>query len=266
MLADSGARLVLAQRDLAALLPDSSPPALFLDDAPRWAPGGRAEVPDDAAAYVIYTSGSTGRPKGVVNTHRGVVNRLHWMQRELALGPADVVLQKTPASFDVSVWEFFWPLVTGARLVLARPGGHRDPAYLRQVIETCGVTVAHFVPSMLAASSPRLPGGAPCATLRHIVCSGEELPADLARRCVAALPEAALHNLYGPTEAAVDVTAWQCTPAALAGLSRVPIGRPIANVRLHVLDARRRELPVGVPGELYIGGVQVARGYHRRRG
>ncbi|HLK77003.1 MAG TPA: amino acid adenylation domain-containing protein [Streptosporangiaceae bacterium] len=266
MLADSGARLVLAQRDLAALLPDSSPPALFLDDAPRWAPGGRAGVPDDAAAYLIYTSGSTGRPKGVVNAHRGVVNRLHWMQRELAIGPADVVLQKTPASFDVSVWEFFWPLVTGARLVMARPGGHRDPAYLCQVIETCGVTVAHFVPSMLASFLAELPGGAPCATLRHIVCSGEELPADLARRCVTALPGAALHNLYGPTEAAVDVTAWQCAPAALDGLSRVPIGAPAANVRVHILDARRRELPVGAPGELHIGGVQVARGYHRRPG
>ncbi|MFF5229298.1 amino acid adenylation domain-containing protein [Dactylosporangium sp. NPDC000521] len=215
------------------------------------------------AAYVIYTSGSTGRPKGVPNAHRGVVNRLTWMQERFHLTAGDVVLQKTPAGFDVSVWEFFWPLVIGARLVLATPGGHRDAAYLRALIDREGVTVLHFVPSMLAAflAEETIPAG---ATLRAVVCSGEELPADLARRCLAALPGAELHNLYGPTEAAIDVSAWAVTAAALGDAHRVPIGAPVANTTLHVLDDRLRPQPVGVPGELHIGGVQVALGYLRR--
>jgi amino acid adenylation domain-containing protein len=271
MLADSGARVVLAQRQLAGLLPSTadSPPLLVTDDAAQWparddAPG--PGVAEDGAAYLIYTSGSTGQPKGVINTHRGVVNRLRWMQQALRLDAGDVVLQKTPASFDVSVWEFFWPLLTGARLVLARPGGHRDPAYLRQAIESSGVTVLHFVPSMLAAFLADAGEGelARCASIRAIVCSGEELPAELARRCLNLLPRASLHNLYGPTEAAIDVTAWSCTAAALDGRTRVPIGAPISNVRVHILDGQRRELPVGAAGELHIGGIQVARGYHRR--
>jgi amino acid adenylation domain-containing protein len=276
MLTDSGARLVLAQRHLAGALPASGPPVLFLDDAAQWPDAGDAAawpaVPPGAAAYLIYTSGSTGRPKGVVNTHRGVVNRLEWMQSALPIGPGDAVLQKTPASFDVSAWEFFWPLITGARLALARPGGHRDPAYLREAIESFGVTVAHFVPSMLAgfladlAAAGGQAGAARCATIRHIVCSGEELPAELARSCLATLPWASLHNLYGPTEAAIDVTAWRCGPGELAGRHRVPIGAPVSNVRVHILDRRLRELPIGAPGELHIGGVQVARCYHNRPG
>ncbi|WP_433223095.1 amino acid adenylation domain-containing protein [Dactylosporangium sp. CS-047395] len=210
-------------------------------------------------AYVIYTSGSTGRPKGVPNGHRGVVNRLTWMQERFRLGPGDVVLQKTPAGFDVSVWEFFWPLITGARLVLAKPGGHRDAAYLRALMDREAVTVAHFVPSMLAVFlAEETPYGG--AALRAIVCSGEELPADLARRCLAAFP-AELHNLYGPTEAAIDVSAWHVTAEALGDAHRVPIGGPVANTTLHVLDERLRPQPVGVPGELHIGGVQVAEGY-----
>ncbi|WP_433064940.1 non-ribosomal peptide synthetase/MFS transporter [Dactylosporangium sp. CS-033363] len=225
------------------------------------APGGSQPVGATAGdtAYVIYTSGSTGRPKGVPNGHRGVVNRLTWMQERFRLGPGDVVLQKTPAGFDVSVWEFFWPLVTGARLVLAKPGGHRDAAYLRALMDREGVTVVHFVPSMLAVFlADETPYGA--AALRAIVCSGEELPADLARRCLAALP-AELHNLYGPTEAAIDVSAWHVTAAALGDAARVPIGAAVANTALHVLDDRLRPQPVGVPGELHIGGVQVAEGY-----
>ena len=276
MLADSGARVVLAQRHLAGLVPAPGPPVMFLEDAWQWPAaddaGHEPTVAEDAAAYLIYTSGSTGRPKGVLNTHRGVVNRLEWMQSELRIGPGDVVLQKTPASFDVSVWEFFWPLITGAQLALARPGGHRDPAYLRQAIESFGVTVLHFVPSMLASflSDIETAGGqaqaARCGTVRHIVCSGEELPAELARTTVITLPWASLRNLYGPTEAAIDVTAWRCTAAALDGCFRVPIGAPASNVRVHVLDRRLREQPIGAPGELHIGGVQVARCYHRRPG
>ena len=217
-------------------------------------------------AYVIYTSGSTGRPKGVLNTHRGIVNRLHWMQRRYRLGADDVVLQKTPASFDVSVWEFFWPLLAGARMVLARPGGHKDAAYLRDLIRAQGVTTVHFVPSMLSvflAEEDAEEDSERCQVLRRIICSGEELPADVAARCLQTLP-AELHNLYGPTEAAIDVSAWQCTPDALAGRARVPIGGPIQNLRLYVLDSRMRAVPVGVPGELFLGGVGLARGYLRR--
>ncbi|HEX6755516.1 MAG TPA: amino acid adenylation domain-containing protein [Mycobacteriales bacterium] len=268
MLADSGAAALLTQRALV----DALPPAggvLLLDDPAAWTDRSTVDpgvsVPAGAPAYLIYTSGSTGRPKGVPNAHRGIVNRLAWMQDRFSLGPGDVVLQKTPASFDVSVWEFFWPLLTGATLVLAKPGGHRDPAYLRELIDRHGVTTVHFVPSMLAAFLAEAEPGA-CPSLRRIVCSGEELPLELASRCLAALPHAELHNLYGPTEAAVDVTAYECTPAGLAGLTRVPIGAPVPNTTVHVLDPRGARVPVGAVGELHLGGVQVALGYHRRPG
>jgi amino acid adenylation domain-containing protein len=274
MLADSGARVVLAQRHASDLLPEPGPPVWYLDDAPGWPAGAagrdRPAARADSAAYLIYTSGSTGHPKGVINTHRGLLNRLDWMRSALSFDAADVVLQKTPASFDVSVWEFFLPLITGASLALAEPGGHRDPGYLRAAIESFGVTVIHFVPSMLnafladAEEADDDARAASCATVRHIVCSGEELPAALARRCLEALPRASLHNYYGPTEAAIDVTAWPVTLSALAGRSRVPIGGPVSNVRMYVLDDQLRQVPVGAVGELHIGGVQVARGYHRR--
>ncbi|GAA3269238.1 amino acid adenylation domain-containing protein [Dactylosporangium vinaceum] len=220
----------------------------------------------DDIAYVIYTSGSTGRPKGVPNTHRALLNRLDWMQRRFGLGPGDAVLQKTPAGFDVSVWEFFWPLMAGARLVLAAPGGHRDAEYLRDLIRAEQVTTVHFVPSMLAVFLAT-EDVADCTSLRTIVCSGEALPADLARRCLATFRAGhpvSLHNLYGPTEAAIDVSAWHCDGDALAGLARVPIGAPIQNVALYVLDDHLRPAPVGVPGQLFIAGIALARGYHRR--
>ncbi|MEU4411537.1 amino acid adenylation domain-containing protein, partial [Streptosporangium sp. NPDC023963] len=209
-------------------------------------------------AYVIYTSGSTGRPKGVTLAHRGVVNRLAWMQHAYRLTPADRVVQKTPFGFDVSVWEFFWPLLEGAALVVARPGGHRDPAYLAELIQRERVTVAHFVPSMLRVfvADPAARG---CASLRAVVCSGEALPADLRDRFHALLP-IPLHNLYGPTEASIDVTAFTCEPGAASG-GVVPIGAPVWNTRAFVLDARLRPVPAGVPGELYLAGVQLARGY-----
>ncbi|MFI6078145.1 amino acid adenylation domain-containing protein [Actinoplanes sp. NPDC051343] len=211
-------------------------------------------------AYVIYTSGSTGTPKGVAVEHAGIVNRLRWMQDAYALTGADRVLQKTPAGFDVSVWEFFWPLTVGATLVIARPDGHRDPAYLAELIRRERITTVHFVPSMLTAF---LPEGRACATLRRIICSGEALPAALAGRCRGLLPDAALHNLYGPTEASVDVTAW---PAARGtGSGTVPIGGPLANTRVTVLDGCLRPVPAGVPGELYLSGVQLARGYRGRQ-
>jgi amino acid adenylation domain-containing protein/non-ribosomal peptide synthase protein (TIGR01720 family) len=224
-----------------------------------------AGLPDgpgpDNLAYVIYTSGSTGRPKGACLAHAGVVNRLLWMQRAYPIGPGDAVLQKTPFSFDVSVWELFWPLMVGARLVMARPGGHRDAAYLAATIREHRISVVHFVPSMLSQflQEPSIRG---LTSLRHVICSGEALPSDVAKRAMELLP-GTLENLYGPTEASVDVSAYRCRPDAL---TTVPIGRPIANTSLYVLTDDLRMAPEGVPGELYIGGIQLARGYYRRPG
>ncbi|MFE9839140.1 amino acid adenylation domain-containing protein [Streptomyces sp. NPDC005551] len=208
-------------------------------------------------AYVIYTSGSTGRPKGVSVPHRAIVNRLLWMQDTYPLTGDDRVLQKTPVGFDVSVWEFFWPLISGATLVLARPGGHRDPACLARVLREHRITTAHFVPSVLDAFLAE-PGAARCADLRRVFSSGEVLPRGTADRFHALLPRAELHNLYGPTEAAVDVTHHRCVPGARGP---VPIGRPVWNTRLYVLDAALQPCPPGVPGELYLAGAQLASGY-----
>jgi natural product biosynthesis luciferase-like monooxygenase protein/amino acid adenylation domain-containing protein len=220
----------------------------------------RTSVSPDNVAYMIYTSGSTGTPKGAMNTHRAIVNRLLWMQETYALTPADRVLQKTPFSFDVSVWEFFWPLLSGARLILARPEEHRDSAYLVALIAAQQITTLHFVPSMLQVflEQPHLTR---CASLRHVICSGEALPYTLQERFFARL-DAELHNLYGPTEAAVDVSWWACVPGDPRQV--VPIGHPIANIQLYVLDPHMQPVPIGVPGELHIGGVGLARGYLNR--
>ncbi|MEV0002879.1 amino acid adenylation domain-containing protein [Micromonospora sp. NPDC050980] len=267
MVTDADAPVVLVQSHLRDVLPATAATALDLDDATVWADQPTTDPASLAGpehlAYVIYTSGSTGRPKGVPNTHRGIVNRLDWMQKAYGLGADDAVLQKTPASFDVSVWEFFWPLRTGARLVLAKPGGHKDAGYLRDLLVAERITTAHFVPSMLTVYLAE--DGVEAATaLRRVICSGEELPLTSAVDFTARLPWCGLHNLYGPTEAAIDVTAWACEPARLAEVTAVPIGAPIANLRLHVLDAAGAVCPVGVAGELHIGGVGLARGYHRR--
>ncbi|WP_420127104.1 non-ribosomal peptide synthase/polyketide synthase [Longimicrobium sp.] len=269
MLEDSGVAVLLTQERLRGILPASEVPVLDVDGAWDSVAGESAEnlapaVTPSNVAYVIYTSGSTGRPKGVMNQHRGVVNRLVWMQAHFGIGPDDVVLQKTPSSFDVSVWEFFWPLQQGARLVMARPDGHRDPAYLRDVIEREGVTTLHFVPSMLQPFVEAVEAGR-CGSLRHVVCSGEALPPALVRRFYDRFAgPVVLTNLYGPTEAAVDVSWWTCPRDEAADV--VPIGRPVWNTQLYVLDAALKPVPVGVPGELYIGGVQVARGYQGRAG
>ncbi|MFG2167300.1 non-ribosomal peptide synthetase/MFS transporter [Micromonospora chersina] len=267
MVTDADAPVVLVQEHLRDVLPATAATVLALDDATVWADQPATDPVPTAGpehlAYVIYTSGSTGRPKGVPNTHRGIVNRLDWMQKTYGLGADDAVLQKTPASFDVSVWEFFWPLRTGARLVLAKPGGHKDAGYLRDLLVAERITTAHFVPSMLTVFLAE--EGVEAATaLRRVICSGEELPLASAVDFTARLPWCGLHNLYGPTEAAIDVTAWHCDPARLAEVTGVPIGAPIANLRLHVLDPAGAECPVGVAGELHIGGVGLARGYHRR--
>jgi amino acid adenylation domain-containing protein len=264
MLSDAAPAAVLTQRRLLDVLPETGKQPMLLDDDLRGEPTGNPEplAGPDNAAYVIYTSGSTGRPKAVVTSHRSICNRLHWMQRQYALTSEDMVLQKTPVSFDVSVWELFWPLITGAGLTVARPGGHKDAGYLRDLIATAGITTVHFVPSMLAAFLAE-DDIERCTSLRRVICSGEELPADLARRFVG-LFSAELHNLYGPTEAAIDVSHWHCRPELLDGLARVPIGHPIDNIRLYVLDDAMRLVPPGVPGELHIGGAGLARGYLRR--
>ncbi|WP_416381956.1 amino acid adenylation domain-containing protein [Nocardia cyriacigeorgica] len=219
----------------------------------------RAPLRPSNTAYVIFTSGSTGRPKGVAVSHGAIVNRLVWMQSAYQLDASDVVLQKTPATFDVSVWEFFWPLQIGARLVVAKPDGHRDPAYLAEIITAEGVTVTHFVPSMLAVFVADA-AAAQCDSLRMVFASGEALSPKPAHR-LRELTGAALHNLYGPTEAAVDVTFHEVTDA---DTDTVPIGAPVYNTQVYVLDARLRPVPVGVAGELYLAGTQLARGYVAR--
>lgn len=210
--------------------------------------------------YVIYTSGSTGQPKGAMNVHAGVCNRLLWMQRQYGLNESDRVLQKTAFTFDVSVWEFFWPLLTGARLVLARPGGHQDPDYVSAIIQSSRITTLHFVPSMLSVwlESEAVRG---CTTLKRVICSGEALSLELQKKFHSKL-RAELHNLYGPTEASIDVTFWHCTDDARRGY--VPIGAPIANTQVYVLDRALQPVPVGVKGELYLSGAGLARGYLAR--
>ena len=222
-------------------------------------PPARATGPQHLA-YMIYTSGSTGRPKGALNTQAGIVNRLLWMQDTFPLHSGDRVLQKTPMSFDVSVWEFFWPLMTGATLVLARPGGHLDSAYLAELIQRERITTLHFVPSMLQVFLES-PASVRCRGLRRVFVSGEALSPQLAQACVERLP-AELHNLYGPTEAAVDVTWWPCPRDRR--IEQVPIGRPVANTQIHVVDRGGRLCVPGLPGEICIGGVQVGLGYWRR--
>jgi len=271
MISDSGLGLLLTQRAVRERLnqhlpPDDACTVLELDVLDT---SGESQLRPDVQihsenlAYVIYTSGSTGRPKGAANRHGALFNRLAWMQAAYRLDATDTVLQKTPFSFDVSVWEFFWPLMFGARLAVAGPGDHRDPARLVELIDRFKVTTLHFVPPMLQAFIASLDGdGAVCVSLRQIICSGEALPATLQDRALQRLSQVQLHNLYGPTEAAIDVTHWTCQ----AGDPVVPIGRPIANVSTHVLDQSMNRLPVGVAGELYLGGAGLARGYLNRPG
>src|SRR5215213_11544115 len=192
-----------------------------------------------------------------MNRHRAIANRLLWMQAQYGLTADDRVLQKTPLSFDVSVWELFWPLLTGARLVIARPEGHKDSNYLVELIREQAVTTLHFVPSMLRIWLEQRELKS-CRSLRRVICSGEALTLEHQERFFARL-DAELHNLYGPTEAAVDVTFWACERQGSHGT--VPIGHPVANTQIHLLDRELRPVPVGIPGELYIGGVQLARGY-----
>ncbi len=264
-LADTEAPVLLTQERLLGDLPEHDGRVIRLDR--DWAEIARESeanpesgVTAENLAYVIYTSGSTGQPKGAMNTHRGICNRLLWMQEAYKLTEEDRVLQKTPFSFDVSVWEFFWPLLTGARLVVARPGGHQDSAYLVNMIADQQITTLHFVPSMLQVFLEDL-GVETCISLKRVFCSGEALPTALQEHFFARLG-AELYNLYGPTEAAVDVTFWACERDS--SRQTIPIGRPIANTQIYILDSHLELIPIGVPGELCIGGVGVARGYLNR--
>jgi len=268
MVTDSRAGLVLADAASVGRLPPTGATVIALEDALEEARSSEAAGPvpsgsPDDAAYVIYTSGSTGLPKGVVVEHRSVVNRLHWMQRAYPIGADDIILHKTPTAFDVSVWELFWWLIEGATVCLLGPRAERDPGAIVEAIDRHRVTVMHFVPTMLGAfldfagvagSAPRL------ASLRRVFASGEAL----GRHHVSAFHTLGTHaelvNLYGPTEATVDVSHRRTS----ADDAVVPIGQAIDNIRLYVVDAAGRELPVGMPGELYIAGVGLARGYLHR--
>jgi amino acid adenylation domain-containing protein len=274
MVEDSGAQVVLVQGRWGGSLAgvSESVRVVVLEEEAQWsgrpATNPKREeigVSERNVAYVIYTSGSTGLPKGVMNHHQGVVNRLQWMQEAYQLNAADAVLQKTPYSFDVSVWEFFWPLLAGARLVMAKPEGHKDAEYLRAIVAEERITNMHFVPSMLQVfleegwGRGKEEGGKEEIGLKRVICSGEALGRGVVRRFQELLPGTELHNLYGPTEAAVEVTAWRCVE--LEEGRSVPIGRPIANTRIYILEGSGGLSPIGVWGEIHIAGIQVAWGY-----
>jgi amino acid adenylation domain-containing protein/FkbM family methyltransferase len=264
LLEDSGAPLLLTVRRLAVGLTGVAAEVLHLDSEPESAgepvrPAAGGVTPDNLA-YVIYTSGSSGRPKGVAVPHRAIANRLLWMQERFPLEAEDRLLQKTSFSFDASIWEIFMPLFSGVRLVLARPEGHKDSAYLAEAIRRHDVTVVQFVPSVLQVMVEE-PAFARCASLRRVFCGGEALPAELQKRFFGLL-DADLHNLYGPTETSIDATSWPCRTGASGAIA--PIGRPISNMQVFLLDGQLDLVPFGLPGELFIGGVGLARGYFGR--
>jgi len=265
MISDTRVSVLLTQRHLVDRLPEHGANVICLDAEWDAIDVESTQNPDKSArpenlAYIIYTSGSTGKPKGVMNEHRGIVNRLLWMQDAYQLSVSDRVLQKTPFSFDVSVWEFFWPLQVGAQLVVALPGGHRDNTYLVRMIREKKITTLHFVPSMLQLFLEE-DGVESLRSIKRVICSGEALRYEHKKRFFERL-DTELHNLYGPTEAAVDVTYWSCQRDDDRRV--VPIGYPVANTQIYILDSVLQPVPVGCPGELHIGGVQVARGYLNR--
>ncbi|MFC5025774.1 amino acid adenylation domain-containing protein [Streptomyces coeruleoprunus] len=265
MLSDAQPGILLTQTHLLDGLPEHGARTLLLDRPEEFEdqPDTRPECSPglDDLVYMIYTSGSTGRPKAAMMTHRGVVNRLLWKQEYFGLTPDDRVLQKTPFSFDVSVWEFFWPLLTGARMVVARPEGHKDPEYLSTLIQEQSVTTLHFVPSMLRVFLQH-PGIERCTSVTRVIASGEDLPAASIKGVYDRLPAATVYNLWGATECSVDSTCWEC-PRDL-GNGPVSIGTPISNTTIYILDRNLRPVPIGAAGEAFIGGVGVARGYLNR--
>ncbi|MFW6357750.1 MAG: condensation domain-containing protein [Chroococcales cyanobacterium] len=303
MVKDAQVPIILTQQKWLDTLPESTANVICLDSDWDKICSASSENPNSSVtaenlAYTIYTSGSTGNPKGAMNTHQAIVNRLLWMRDAYGVGECDRILQKTPFSFDVSVWEFFLPLISGGTLVVARPEGHKDAVYLRNAIARHGITMLHFVPSMLQVFllttedtedaeefilnsvneggekedqlvsllfSPLPLGEGPGVrgfNLKRVICSGEALSVDLQNRFFEDFPGVELHNLYGPTEAAIDVTAWQCWREE--NQYTVPIGKAIANIQLYILDSSLQQVPVGIPGELHIGGIGLARGYLHR--
>jgi natural product biosynthesis luciferase-like monooxygenase protein/amino acid adenylation domain-containing protein len=269
MLEDSQVSLLLTQEHLLPSFSQSSETAtakiICLDSDDQTIAQTKNVNPENSVttnnlAYVIYTSGSTGKPKGVMSTHLGISNKLLWVQEAYHLTAEDCILQKTPFSFDVSVWELFWPLLNGARLVFAKPNGHKDASYLVKLIQEQQVTTLHFVPSMLQVFLAEK-SVENCTSIKRVICSGEALSLELQERFFARLA-CELHNLYGPTETAIHVTFWQCQSDS--NLKTVPIGRPIANTQIYILDAYLQPVPIGMIGELHIGGVGLARGYLNR--
>jgi amino acid adenylation domain-containing protein len=263
MIADAGVELVLTQESLEDRLPDSLGVRIvgleseWEQIASESSAAVAGEVDADNLAYVIYTSGSTGTPKGVMVSHRSIVNHLHWRQSTYPLDASDRFLQKASFSFDISVWEIFGTLQSGARLVLARAGGQHDVDYLLNTVIDERITVLHFGTSMLQVflDEERITR---CESVRRVFCGGESLPVELQERFFANM-RARLHHQYGPTEATVDVLVWDCDPDNEPGF--VPIGRPIANTQVYILDSERQAVPVGVSGEIYIAGESLARGY-----
>jgi amino acid adenylation domain-containing protein/thioester reductase-like protein len=262
MLEDTKVPIILTHGDLYRKFPKTEASIFLIDNEqellaiyPTSNPIHLAE--SHHLAYIIYTSGSTGKPKGVLSTHKGAVNRLLWMKDYCQVDENDCILQKTPTTFDVSVWELLLSFLSGARLVFAKPEGHKDPQYLREIINDKGVTLMHFVPSMLEAFL--LPKKIKCPTLQRVITSGEALSYSLKNRFYKCLPHVQLHNLYGPTEASIDVTYWDCSSKKYAGI--VPIGKPIWNTSLYILDKWLNPVPRGITGELYLGGEGLAKGY-----
>ncbi|HWP42477.1 MAG TPA: amino acid adenylation domain-containing protein [Blastocatellia bacterium] len=258
-------RAMAESRNRRLPIPDSRCKVLCLDtdwarleDESREDPA--VQIDGDLPAYLIYTSGSTGQPKGAVISHRAITNHMLWFIDRFSLKESDSVLQKTPFSFDASVWEFYAPLMTGGRLVVARPGGHQDSAYLVRTIIEQEVTILQLVPSLLQMLLEE-PDLARCSSLRHVFCGGEALMGELQDRFGRVLG-AQLHNLYGPTEASIDVTHWAC--GRESERPTAPIGRPISNTQIYLLSRDLRPVPIGVPGELYVGGDGLARGYLNR--
>ncbi|MCX7570500.1 amino acid adenylation domain-containing protein, partial [Tumebacillus sp. DT12] len=263
---DTAFPVLLTQERLRGLLTGHTAEMICLDS--EWERFAGAETSNlglqtepEHLAYLIYTSGSTGKPKGVMIPHRAICNHMFWMLEAYPLTAEDNVLQKTPFGFDASVWEFWAPLLSGAQLVMAEPGGHQDSGYLAAKIRKANITVLQLVPTMLQMLLEE-PAFAGCTSLRRVYCGGEALSVEVKEQFFETLPKASLHNLYGPTEACIDATVWDCEPGR--GERSVPIGRPIANTEIYLLDEALQPVPVGVPGELHIGGRGLARGYWQR--
>ena len=261
MLRDATVQYLVTRQPLLERLPTAEYRAICLDTAApqlqTYKPANlMADVAADQLAYVMYTSGSTGQPKGVMIEHRALVNHHAWMVRTYEFKSADRFVQNTPLSFDASTCELFCPLICGARLVLVPPGKHKDLAFLSDLLQEKRITVVQFVPSFLEIFLD-VDGLKNCPSVKQIICGGEALGVSLVERFFQKRHGVRLHNLYGPTEAAIDVTSWECRPHP----DIVPIGKPIANTEVYVLDPQRQLVPIGVPGELYLGGAGLARGY-----